>query len=112
MIAYGEREKRWKVLAAAACRDRAPPKLGHPSSRYRTFRRLGGPTGLLTDLLMLLREVCDERIGDVDLLILKMLGKRTTIDQDRTVMSLILDLTIPSSTPDKLTSTVLHDQRQ
>ena len=109
MIAYGER-RNGKVPAAAACRDRASPKLGHPSSRYRTFRRSGGPTNLLTDLLMLLREVHRERIGDVDLLIPKMLGKRSTIDQDRTVMSLILDRTIPSSTPDKFT--VLHDQRQ
>ena len=54
--------------------------------------RLGGPT----DILMVLREVHGEGIGGVDLLIPRMLGKWTTIDQDDTSMSLLLDLTIPS----------------
>ena len=54
--------------------------------------RSGGPT----DLLMLLREVHGERIQAVDLLIPKMLGKQTTIDQDDTLMSLLFSLTIPS----------------
>jgi hypothetical protein len=58
---------------------------------------------------MLLREVHGERTRAVDPRIPKMLGKQTTIDQDDTVMSLLLDLTIhPSSTPDILT--VLHDR--
>jgi hypothetical protein len=49
VIAYGERGERWESpRAAAACRDRAPPKSRHPSH--------GGPT----DLLMLLREVHEE----------------------------------------------------
>jgi len=33
---------------------------------------------------------------------IKMLGKWTTIDQDGTVLFWLFDLTLPSSTPDKL----------
>ena len=53
MIAYGERGERWESpRAVAACRDRAPPKLRHPSHGMGS----SGPT----DLLILLREVHEE----------------------------------------------------
>jgi hypothetical protein len=56
VIAYGERGERWESpRAVAACRDRAPPKLRHPSPSHGT-----GSSGGPADLLVLLREVHEE----------------------------------------------------
>ena len=65
----------------------------HPNwvIRVPNTGRSEGPT----DLLMQLREVHRERTRDVDLFIPKKLGKRTTIDEDDTAMSLLFGLTIP-----------------
>jgi hypothetical protein len=63
------------------------------------------------EFLKMLREVYEKLVVDrasgVDIPIeyealTKMLSKRTTIDQDGTILFRLFDLTIPSSTPDQL----------
>ena len=57
------------------------PLIAHRLNRVIRVPNTGRSEGP-TDLLMQLREVHHERIRDVDFFIPKMLGKRTTIDED------------------------------
>jgi hypothetical protein len=69
--------------------------------------------------LKMLQEVYEKVVVDRDVTIrltieyeafTKMLGKRTTIDHDGTILFRLFDLTIPPSTPDQLI--VLRDGRK
>ena len=65
------------------------------------------PIKFLKTLREVYKKLVVDRVSGVDVPIeykafTKMLGKRATIDQDGTVLFWLFNLTIPSSTPDKL----------